>query len=55
VQLTVTGAMVESVADRVRIVLHASGRKIAYGRVRVTDATGRELQARMELRSEAAD
>src|SRR5205823_2767411 len=29
--------------------LENSGRKIAYGRLRVTDATGKELTARMEV------
>jgi hypothetical protein len=30
------------------LVLNQSGRRIGYSRLRVTDATGRELPARME-------
>jgi len=32
-----------------RLVLEKSGRKIAYGRLRVTDATGKELTARLDV------
>ena len=34
-----------------RLVLEHSGRKIAYSRLRVTDATGKELPARIEVLS----
>ncbi|MGA2247495.1 MAG: hypothetical protein ABSH48_21125 [Verrucomicrobiota bacterium] len=51
VQLTVTGAQVEPAADGARLVLANSGRKIAYSRLRVTDATGKELPARIEVSS----
>ncbi|PYJ86535.1 MAG: hypothetical protein DME22_04955 [Verrucomicrobia bacterium] len=52
-RLTVSGAKVEPAADGARLVLEKSGRKIAYSRLRVTDATGKELPARMELQSSA--
>ena len=60
VELDVTGASVEAAADGAQLVLPQSGRKIAYSRLRVTDATGRELPARMEVvvaasRESAAD
>src|SRR2546428_1671013 len=48
-ELVVTGAKVELLADGARLVLENSGRKIAYGRLRVTDAIGKELTARMEV------
>jgi len=51
VRLAVSGARVEPLAGGARLVLENSGRKIAYSRLRVTDATGRELTARMEFRS----
>jgi hypothetical protein len=51
VQLAVSGAQVEPSADGVRLVLDDSGRKIAYSRLRVTDATGKELPARIEVAS----
>ena len=49
VKLAVAGAKVEPAADGARLVLADSGRKIAYNRLRVTDATGRELPARIEV------
>jgi hypothetical protein len=49
VKLAVSGARVETVADGARLVLAYSGRKIAYSRLRVTDATGKELPARIEV------
>jgi hypothetical protein len=49
VKLAVDGAQVETAADGARLVLANSGRKIAYSRLRVTDATGKELPARMEV------
>src|SRR5439155_20817921 len=51
VELEVAGAKVEPLVDGVRLVLENSGRKIAYSRLRVTDATGKELTARMEVLS----
>jgi hypothetical protein len=50
VQLTVSGARVEPAAFGAQFVLENSGRKIAYSRLRATDATGKELPARMEVR-----
>ena len=62
VQLAVSGARVESGSARASrasagaspedvavLVLTHSGRRIAYSRLRATDATGRELPARMEV------
>src|ERR1039457_3901613 len=49
VKLAVAGAQVEAAADGARLVLTHSGRKIAYSRLRVTDATGKELPARIEI------
>ena len=40
-----------SLSHGARLVLDNSGRKLAYSRLRVTDATGRELTARMEVAS----
>ena len=51
VKLAVAGAQVEAAADGARLVLVHSGRKIAYSRLRVTDATGKELPARIEVSS----
>jgi len=47
--LSVTGARVEPAGDSVLLVLDDSGRRIAYSRLRATDATGKELPARMEV------
>lgn len=49
VELEVTGAKAEPLLNGARLVLVGSGRKLAYNRLRVTDATGRELPARMEV------
>ncbi|MBE2181168.1 MAG: WD40 repeat domain-containing protein, partial [Chthoniobacterales bacterium] len=49
VELTVTGARVEPTAQGAQLVLAHSGRKIAYSRLRVTDAMGRELPARFDV------
>jgi hypothetical protein len=49
VDLAVAGARVEPAAGGARLVLENSGRKIAYSRLRVTDAMGRELTAHMEV------
>jgi hypothetical protein len=48
-RLAVSGARVAPAALGARLVLENSGRKIAYSRLRVTDATGKELTARMEV------
>jgi hypothetical protein len=50
-QMAVSGAQAEPAAFGAQLVLKRSGRKIAYSRLRVTDATGKELPARMEIRS----
>ena len=47
--LTLRGARAESSPDGAQLVLNESGRKLNYNRLRVTDATGRELAAWMEL------
>lgn len=49
VELSVTGARVEQTAYGAKLVLEHSGRKVAYSRLRVTDANGKELPARMEV------
>ena len=51
VKLAVAGANVEPASAGARLELDHSGRKIAYSRLRVTDATGRELPARIEVAS----
>ena len=51
VRLAVTGARVETTAYGAQLVLAHSGRKIDYSRLRVTDATGKELSARIEVAS----
>ncbi len=43
VELAVTGAKVEPLGEGAQRVLEESTRKIAYSRLRVTDATGKEL------------
>ena len=52
-ELAVTGARVEQTASGAQLVLEKSGRKIAYSTLRVTDATGKELPARMEVMGSA--
>jgi hypothetical protein len=52
-ELAVSGAKVEPTADGAQPVLAPSGRKIAYGRLRATDATGKALPARMEVAGRA--
>ncbi len=49
VHLAVSGARLESASFGVRLVLAGSGRKIAYSRLRVTDAAGRNLPARLQV------
>ena len=48
-KLEVTGARAKPASDGVHLVLDESGRKISYNRLRVTDATGRQLSARIEV------
>ena len=51
-ELSVSGARVEPVANGARLVLEGSGRKIDYGRLRAMDAQGRELSARLRVTTE---
>ena len=51
VRLAVSGATIEPAPEGAQLVLENSGRKIAYSRLRVIDATGKELTARMEVLS----
>jgi hypothetical protein len=53
VELDVTGAKVEATAYGAQLVLENSRRKIAYSRLRVTDATGKELSARIKVKESA--
>jgi hypothetical protein len=55
VRLAVSGARVEPAVSGARFVLDNSGRKLAYSRLRATDATGRELTAQMEVESNPGD
>ena len=54
VKLAVTGAQAEPAGDGARLMLDNSGRQIAYSRLRVTDATGKELPARLEVQQTSA-
>jgi hypothetical protein len=49
VKLEISGAHAEQADHGVRLFVAASGRELAYHRLRVTDAGGRELAARMEV------
>ncbi len=49
VALDVTGASIDPLVNGVRLTLNGSDRLLAYNRLHVTDSTGRELSARMEL------
>jgi len=49
VELDVTGAKAEPLVNGARLVLGGSGRKLAYNRLRVVDARGQELTARLEV------
>ena len=53
VELALTGARAEPAAAGAQLVLDGSGRKLAYSRLRVTDATGRELAAKLVVPSPA--
>ena len=48
-ELDVDGARTQSTASGAQLALENSGRKIAYTRLRATDATGKQLSARMEV------
>src|SRR5262249_25211402 len=48
-ELEVSGAKVETRPNGAQLVLEKSGRRIAYSHLRVTDATGKELTAWMEV------
>lgn len=54
VRLEVAGARVEGAAYGAKLTLHGSGRELAYSRLRVTDATGRELSAVMQAASDSS-
>ena len=54
-ELEVAGMKVEPAAYGAELVLLNSGRKIAYSRLRVTDARGKELPARMEVMGSVGD
>ena len=49
VELNLFGAAAEASPDGLLLVLQDSGRKLNYHRLHATDATGRELAARMEV------
>jgi hypothetical protein len=51
VELALSGARAEATASGARLTLEGSGRALAYSRLRVEDATGRELTARLEVLS----
>jgi outer membrane lipoprotein-sorting protein len=50
VELRLEGAAAEPIPGGARLTLERSGRELAYTRLAVTDATGRSLAARMEVR-----
>ena len=50
-ELALSGARAEATASGARLRLDGSGRALAYSRLRVEDATGRELTARLEVLS----
>lgn len=52
VRLAVSGAKCEAASFGARLVLDGSGRKIAYSKLRVTDAEQRELAARIDVAPE---
>jgi hypothetical protein len=51
VELALSGARAEAAAGGARLSLEGSGRALVYSRLRVEDATGRELTARLEVLS----
>jgi hypothetical protein len=52
VELALSGARAEAAAYGARLRLEGSGRALAYSRLQVEDATGRELRARLEVLSD---
>lgn len=54
VELAVTGATVEQTASGIQLALPQSGRKIAYSRLKATDANGNGLSARIALAPDPA-
>ncbi len=51
VELALSGARAESAGRGASLVLEGSGRALAYSRLRATDATGKELTARLDVLS----
>ena len=51
VELALSGARAEAAAGGAKLTLDRSGRALAYSRLRVEDAAGRELTARLEVHS----
>ena len=51
VELALSGALAEATVSGARFWLEGSGRALAYSRLRVEDATGRDLSARLEVLS----
>lgn len=49
IQLSLSGAAAQAAPNGARLVLPGSGRVLAYTRLRVTDATGRELPASLRV------
>ena len=47
VELAVDGARAEAATDGAKLILDGNGRVIAYSRLHVVDANGRELTARL--------
>jgi hypothetical protein len=52
-ELDVIGAMARQATDGVRLILGGSRRELAYSRLRVTDASGKELTGRIEAISDS--
>jgi hypothetical protein len=50
-ELEVDGAKAEAMGDGVRLVLADGGRKLVYNRLKVEDACGKQVKARMEVLS----
>jgi hypothetical protein len=51
VELALVGARAEALAHGAKLTMEPSGRALAYNRLRASDATGRQLAARMEVLS----
>jgi hypothetical protein len=51
VELALTGARAEAAGYGAKVILESSGRALAYSRLRVEDARGQELRARLEVLS----